>query len=41
VTSFYALFAALEIATLLFIIGYAWTWRRQPLLDPVPLGATA
>ncbi len=35
VTSFYAFFAALEIAALLFIVGYAWTWRRQPELDPV------
>jgi hypothetical protein len=35
VTSFYAFFAALEITTLLFVIGYAWTWRRQPQSDRV------
>ncbi len=29
VTSFYTFFATLEIATLLFVIGYAWSWRKQ------------
>jgi hypothetical protein len=29
VTSFYAFFVALEIATLLFVIGYAASWRKQ------------
>jgi hypothetical protein len=29
VTSFYALFVAIEIATLLFVIGYAGSWRKQ------------
>jgi hypothetical protein len=26
---FYVFFAAVEIACTLFIIGYAWTWRRE------------
>jgi hypothetical protein len=29
VTSFYAFFVAIEIATLLFVIGYAGSWRKQ------------
>jgi hypothetical protein len=29
VTSFYVFFAAVEIAVLVFIIGYAWSWRKQ------------
>jgi hypothetical protein len=29
-TSFYAFFVAVEVAALLFVVGYAWTWRRQP-----------
>jgi hypothetical protein len=29
VTSFYAFFVAIEIATLLFVIGYAGSWREQ------------
>jgi hypothetical protein len=29
VTSFYVFFAAIEIAVLAFIIGYAWSWRKQ------------
>jgi phosphatidylglycerophosphate synthase len=29
VTSYYAFFATVEIATLLFVIGYAWSWRKQ------------
>ena len=41
VTSFYAFFAAIEIATLLFVAGYAWTWRSQPQPERVALGATA
>jgi len=28
-TLFYAFFASIEIACTLFIIGYAWTWRRS------------
>lgn len=28
-TPFYIFFAAVEIATTLFIIWYAWTWREQ------------
>ena len=41
VTSFYAFFAAIEMMTLLFVMGYAWTWRGQPQLDPVALAASA
>jgi hypothetical protein len=41
VTFFYAFFAAIEIATLLFVVGYAWTWREQSQLDPVALVANA
>jgi hypothetical protein len=33
-TSFYAFFVAIEVAALLFVVGYAWTWRRQPQVDP-------
>ncbi len=29
-TPFYAFFAAVEIALTLFIVVYAWTWKRQP-----------
>jgi hypothetical protein len=29
VTSYYTLFVAIEIATLLFVIGYAGLWRKQ------------
>jgi hypothetical protein len=29
VTSYYAFFVAIEIATLLFVIGYAGSWRKQ------------
>jgi hypothetical protein len=29
VTSFYAFFVAVEIATLLFVVGYAGSWRKQ------------
>jgi hypothetical protein len=41
VTSFYVFFAAIEIAVLVFIIGYAWTWRQQPRLDSVAVPAGA
>jgi hypothetical protein len=34
VTSFYAFFVAIEIATLLFVIGYAASWRKQARLEP-------
>jgi hypothetical protein len=40
-TSFYKFFAIIEIATLLFIMGYAWTWRPQRAVEPVALGAAA
>ncbi len=29
VTLFYAFFAIVEIATMLFVMGYAWSWRKQ------------
>jgi hypothetical protein len=34
VTSFYAFFVAVEIVTLLFVIGYAACWRKQTRLEP-------
>ncbi len=34
VTSFYAFFVTVEIATLLFVIWYAWSWRKQAQLNP-------
>jgi hypothetical protein len=34
VTSFYAFFVTLEIAALLFVIGYAASWRKQRELEP-------
>jgi hypothetical protein len=40
VTSFYLFFAAIEIAVLVFIIGYAWSWREQTGLDEVALPAS-
>ena len=35
-TSFYAFFVAIEIATLLFVIGYAGSWRKQSAIDLWP-----
>ncbi len=35
VTSFYAFFVTVEIATLLFVIGYAWSWRKQSATQPL------
>lgn len=40
VTSFYAFFATIELATLTFVVGYAWTWRKQPEVEPVAVGAS-
>ena len=40
VTLFYAFFAAVEIAALLFIVVYAWTWRQQPQLGSEELVAS-
>ncbi|OFW61428.1 MAG: hypothetical protein A2133_06255, partial [Actinobacteria bacterium RBG_16_64_13] len=34
VTSFYAFFVTVEIAILLFVIGYAWSWRAQRATQP-------
>ena len=28
-TPFYVFFVAIEIASFLFVIGYAWTWKRE------------
>ena len=41
VTSFYAFFVAVEIATLLFVIGYAWSWRRQWATRPLEVARAA
>jgi len=35
VTSFYAFFVTIEIATLLFVIGYAWSWRKESATQPL------
>lgn len=35
VTSFYAFFVTVEIVTMLFVIGYAWSWRRQSATQPL------
>ncbi len=40
-TSYYKFFVVIEVATLLFVIGYAWTWRRQPQAEPAALRAAA
>ncbi len=34
VTSFYAFFVTLELAALLFVIGYAVSWRKQLEVEP-------
>jgi hypothetical protein len=41
VTSFYAFFVTVEIATLLFVIGYAWSWRRQRATQPLTAARVA
>jgi len=41
VTSFYAFFVTVEIATLLFVVGYAWSWRRQRAAHPLVAGSAA
>lgn len=37
---FYAFFAAIEIACTLFIIWYAWSWKREAAATPEALPAT-
>ncbi len=39
VTSFYSFFVAVEVATLLFVIGYAWSWRKQGATQPLAVGS--
>lgn len=41
VTSFYALFATVEIATLLFVIGYAWSGRKATATQPLAVEGAA
>ena len=41
VTSFYTFFAAIEIATLLFVIGYAWSWRKESASQPLAVARAA
>jgi hypothetical protein len=38
-TPFYAFFSAVEMATLLFVAGYAFTWRSQRQSAPVAVTA--
>jgi hypothetical protein len=38
VTAFYAFFVTIEIATMLFVVGYAWSWRKQAATQPLALG---
>jgi hypothetical protein len=33
---FYVFFAAVEIACTLFIVGYAWTWKREAEVASAP-----
>jgi hypothetical protein len=40
-TSFYVFFVTVEIATLLFVIGYAWSWRKQTATQPLTVGRAA
>jgi drug/metabolite transporter (DMT)-like permease len=35
-TTYYAFFSAIEIASTLFIAGYAWKWRK-PEINPIPI----
>jgi hypothetical protein len=41
VTPFYGFFVTVEIATLLFVIGYAWSWRRQSVTQPLAVARAA
>ncbi len=41
VTSFYAFFVTVEIATLMFVIGYSWSWRKQSATQPLTVGRAA
>jgi hypothetical protein len=41
VTPFYVFFVALEIATLLFVIGYAASWRKQSATEPLAVRSAA
>jgi hypothetical protein len=41
VTAFYAFFVTIEIATMLFIIGYAWSWRKQSATQPLAVARAA
>ena len=41
VTSFYAFFVTIEIATLLFVIGYAWSWRKQAATRSLAVSSAA
>lgn len=41
ITPFYAFFAAVEMAALLFIVGFAWTWRKESRVEPATMPAGA
>ena len=38
VTAFYGFFVTVEIATMLFVILYAWSWRKQSATQPLVAG---
>jgi hypothetical protein len=40
-TSFYTFFVTVEIATLLFVIGYAWSWRPKSATEPLAVRRAA
>ena len=41
VTAFYGFFVTVEIVTMLFVIGYAWSWRKQSATQPLAVGRAA
>jgi hypothetical protein len=41
VTAFYGFFVTIEIAAMLFVIGYAWSWRKQGATQPLAVASAA
>jgi hypothetical protein len=41
VTAFYGFFVTVEMATMLFVIGYAWSWRKQSATQPLAIARAA
>jgi hypothetical protein len=41
VTAYYAFFVAIEILTLLFVIGYAASWRKESATEPLAVRSAA